>query len=65
MSPIHRRDIMKIVNYGFLLGAIVLFFIGLYYWLAKSQIDYAAFFFSLAAVGQGAYLMSTKAEKTG
>lgn len=56
---------MKIVNYGFLVGAIVLFFVGLYYWLAKSQIDSAAFFFSLAAVGQGAYLMSTKAEKTG
>jgi len=56
---------MKVVNYGFLLGTIILFFVGLYYWLAKSQIDYAAFFFSLAAVGQGAYLMSTKADKTG
>jgi uncharacterized membrane protein YiaA len=56
---------MKVVNYGFLAGAIVLFFIGLYYWLAKGQIDGAAFFIALAAVGQGAYLMATKAEKTG
>lgn len=56
---------MKIVNYLFLAGAVILFFFGLYYWLAKGQIDYAAFFFSLAAVGQGTFLMSTKADKAG
>ena len=54
---------MKFVNYLFLAGAVILFFVGLYCWLAKGQIDYAAFFFSLAAVGQGAYLMATKADK--
>ena len=54
---------MKYVNYGFLVGSIVLFFVGLFYWLAKSQIDYAAFYFSLAAVAQGAFLMATKADK--
>lgn len=54
---------MKYINYLFLLGSIVLFFAGLFYWLAKSQIDYAAFYFSLAAVGQGAYLMATKADE--
>lgn len=56
---------MRVVNYGFLAGAILLFFVGLYFWLAKGQIDGAAFFFALAAVGQGAYLMATKAEKAG
>ena len=54
---------MKYINYLFLLGSIVLFFTGLFYWLAKSQIDYAAFYFSLAAVGQGAFLMAAKADK--
>jgi len=56
---------MKVVNHGFLTGAIILFFVGLYYCLAKGQIDDAAFCFALAAVGQGAYLLATKAEKTG
>lgn len=55
---------MKIINYLILIGAIVLFFIGLYYWLAKSQFDMAAFFFSLAAIGESTYLMSTKSDKT-
>ena len=41
----------KIINYATLM------------WLVKDQIDYAAFFFSLAAAGQGTYLMSTKSEK--
>jgi hypothetical protein len=59
------RGAMRVVNYGFLAGAILLFFVGLYYWLAKGQIDGAAFFFALAAVGQGVYLMATKAEKAG
>ena len=54
---------MKYINYMFLIGAIILFFIGLYYWLAKSQFDMAAFYFSLAAVGQGTYLMATKSDK--
>jgi hypothetical protein len=54
---------MKYVNYGFIFGSIILFFVGLYYWLAKSQIDYAAFYFALAGVGEGAYLLATKADK--
>jgi hypothetical protein len=45
---------MKAVNRGFLSGAILLFFVSLYYWLAKAYIDDAAFCFALAAVGQGA-----------
>ena len=56
---------MKYVNYGFLVGAIVLGFVGLYFWLAKSQIDYAAFFLALSAMGYSLYLHSTKADKTG
>ncbi len=55
---------MKYINYVFLLGSIILFFIGLYYWLAKGQIDYAAFFFALAAVGHSTYLHSTKSDRT-
>jgi hypothetical protein len=54
---------MKYINYGFLLSSIVLVFVGLYFWLAKTQIDYAAFFFSLAAMAYGVYLHSTKANK--
>jgi hypothetical protein len=56
---------MKYINYIFLLGAIVLFFVGLYFWLAKAQIDYAAFFFALAAIGHSTYLHATKSDKTG
>lgn len=55
---------MKIISYLFLVGAVVLFFIGFYYWLAKSQMDMAAFFFSLAAISQATYLMATKSDKT-
>ncbi len=54
---------MKYVNYSFLVGSIVLTFVALYFWLAKGQIDYAAFFFALSAAGHGAYLQATKAEK--
>ena len=54
---------MKYINYVFLLGAIVLSFIGLYYWLAQSRIDYAAFCFALAAIGHSTYLHSTKMDK--
>ena len=55
---------MKYINYVFLFGAIVLFFIGLYFWLGKAQIVYAAFFFALAAVGHSTYLHATKSDKT-
>ena len=54
---------MKYVNYGLLLGSIVLTFVALYFWLAKGQIDYAAFSFALAAGGHSVYLHSTKADK--
>ena len=54
---------MKYINYVFLLGAIVLFFIGLYFWLVKAQIDYAAFFIALAAIGHSTYLHATKLDK--
>ena len=55
---------MKYINYGFLLGSIILAFVGLYFWLAQSQIDFAAFFFALAALGHSVYVHSTKAEKS-
>jgi hypothetical protein len=56
---------MKYVNYGFLIGSIILFFVGLYFWLARAQIDYAAFFFALAAMGHSTYLHSSKSNKAG
>lgn len=56
---------MKYVNYGFLLAAIVLVFVGLYYWLAKTQMDYAAFLLALSAMSYGVYLHATKANKPG
>ena len=55
---------MKYINYGFLLGSIILAFIGLYYWLSVSQIEYAAFFLALAAMGHSVYVHSTKADKS-
>ena len=54
---------MKIINYIFLVGAILLFFTGLYFWLVKAQIDYAAFFFALAAIGHSTYLHASKSDK--
>ncbi len=56
---------MKYINYMFLLGAIVLTFVALYYWLAKGQIDYAAFCFALAAMAHSVYVHATKANKAG
>ena len=56
---------MKYMNYGLLIAAIVLAFTGLYYWLSKWQIDYAAFYFALAASMHAVYLHSSKADKTG
>ena len=56
---------VKYVNYIMLLVAIVLAFAGLYYWLAKWQIDYAALFFAFAAGMHAVYLHSTKANKAG
>jgi hypothetical protein len=48
-----------------LLLAIVLAFVGLYYWLAKSQIDYAALFFAFSVGMHAVYLHSIKANKVG
>jgi hypothetical protein len=56
---------MKFINYVFLLGAIVLTFLGLYFWLVKGQIDYAALSFALAAMGHSTYLHATKSDKPG
>jgi len=55
---------MKYINYTFLLGAVVLFFIGLYFWLGEAQLDRAAFFFALAAVGHSTYLHAAKSDRT-
>jgi len=56
---------VKYINYGLLLAAILLTFIGLYFWLAKSQIDYSAFYFALAAMVHSTYLHSTKLDRAG
>jgi hypothetical protein len=56
---------MRYINYIFLVGAVVLFFAGLYFWLAQGQIDDAAFFFALAAIGHSTYLHATKSDKAG
>lgn len=56
---------MKYVNYILLLAAIVLAFVGLYHWLAKWQIDYAAFYFALATGMHAVYLHSTKSDRAG
>ena len=56
---------MKYINYGLLVGAIGLTFVGLYFWLAKGQIDYAAFWLALAAMSHSTYLHSTKSDKAG
>ncbi len=54
---------MKYVNYVFLLAAVILFFAGLYFWLATKQMDNAAFFMALASISYGVYLHSTKADR--
>jgi hypothetical protein len=56
---------MKSINYIFLAGSIVFVFIGLYYWLAKGQIDYAAFFLALAAIGHSTFLHASKSDRNG
>jgi hypothetical protein len=56
---------MKYFNYVFLLAAIVLTFVGLYFWLLKGQIDYGALCFALAAMGHSTYLHATKKDKAG
>lgn len=55
---------MKLINYVFLVGVVILFFVGLFFWLNKGQLDVAAFYFALAAISQSTYLMATKADKT-
>jgi hypothetical protein len=54
---------MKYVNYIMLVLAVLLAFTGVYYWLVIRQIDYAAFFFALAAGMHSVYLHSTKADR--
>lgn len=54
---------MKSINYIFLAGAILLFFTGLYFWLGRAQVDYAALFFALAAIGHSTYLHASKSDR--
>ena len=54
---------MKYISYIFLLGAVVLSFAGLYFWLTRGQIDYAALCFALAAIGHSTYLHATKSDR--
>ena len=56
---------MKILNYIFLLVAIMLAFTGLYFWFIAKQIDYAALCIALAAGMHAVYLHSAKADKKG
>ena len=54
---------MKYAKYIFLLGAIALFFVGLYYWLAQGKMDLAAFFMALSSISYSVYLHATKADR--
>ena len=56
---------MKYINPGFLLAAIVLTVVGLYFWLMKGQIDRGALCLALAAMAHSVYLHSTKSDKAG
>lgn len=55
---------MKYINYIFLVAAIMLSFAGLYFWLTKGQIDYAALYFALAAISHSTYLHATKSDRS-
>lgn len=54
---------VKILNYLFLIVAIVLAFTGLYFWFITKQIDYAALCIALAVGMHAVYLHSAKADK--
>jgi hypothetical protein len=56
---------MKYVNYAMLFAAVVFAFTGLYYWLSRAQIDYAALFFAFSAGLHSVYVHSTKSDKAG
>ena len=56
---------MKYTSVGFLLGAMALVFVGLYFWLAEGQIDHVAFFSALVVLGHVTYLRSTRSCKAG
>ena len=55
---------MKYLQYLFLIGAIILFFIGLYNWLWLNQIASAALFVALASIGYSVYLHMTKSDRS-
>ncbi len=55
---------MKYISYGFLLAAIVLTFVALYFWLVKGQIDFSAFYFALSSISYSVYIHATKANKS-
>ncbi|MBL8077316.1 MAG: hypothetical protein JNM55_05080 [Anaerolineales bacterium] len=48
-----------------LVSAVLLAFSGLYYWLVKDHIDYAALLFAFSAGTHSVYLHSTKSDKSG
>jgi uncharacterized membrane protein YiaA len=54
---------MKAVKYLFLVGAIVIFLLGLYNWLWSAKIDYAAMYFALSAIGYAVYLHISKEDR--
>jgi len=54
---------VKIAKFIFLVGAIVLFGLGLYQWLWANLVDYAALYMALAAIGYGVYLHITKSDR--
>jgi hypothetical protein len=56
---------MKYVNYAMLVSAVLLAFTGLYYWLVRGQIDYAALLFAFSTGVHSVYLHSTKSDKSG
>jgi hypothetical protein len=56
---------MKYVKWIFLVAAVVFVFVGVYLWLGAKRIDTAALYLALSALAHGAYLQTTKLDKSG
>ena len=54
---------MKYLKLVFLIGAILLFFLGMYLWLWMDRVDFAALYIALASIGYTVYLHITKSDR--
>lgn len=57
------EEVMKYLKFVFLIGAILLFFLGLYLWLWMDRVDFAALYIALASIGYTVYLHITKSDR--